>query len=488
MVRGAGSGTECARVPRLSHIRGASVGGSYSYNAADQMVTDKDGVSYGYDLNGNQTGRGSDVFFYDHENRLTKINVGGVERDPCYDLTGDGAVTGADWSAVVARLGTGSGDPNYDPFYDLNGDRSISGADQSLVAGQLGLSCTTSRFTYNGDGLRTARVSSRYSDMTYVWDVAAGLPVMLKEQDLHNTLDGHGTDNTYVYGLDLISVTDRLGAQTYFLYDGLGSTANLTDGSGNTTATYGYDVFGAMRSESGTGAGANEWRFAGEQRDPQGNRNFYYLRARYYDAATGRFLSQDPLGIGDLYAYADNSPVNLIDPSGMASEGGAFVSCRPFIDPRFFGPDWVPSEMVPSPPLVFAGSDFSEFQDWPNPSCPGGGRGFGRGIRGGGVGAGRGAAKPVNLPAWRTVRIDMEHIESGHMAGGSRVSSNKGLFPATMNQAQVESGIRDAYRYGQRVRSQGDRVLVRGQTSDGLEIKMWVNTKTREIETAWPVQ
>jgi len=99
------------------------------------------------------------------------------------------------------------------------------------------VNCSTSRFTYNGDGLRTARVSSRYSDMRYVWDVAAGLPVMLKEQDLHNTLDGHGTDNTYVYGLDLISVTDRTGAQSYFLYDGLGSTANMTAGSGNNART-----------------------------------------------------------------------------------------------------------------------------------------------------------------------------------------------------------------------------------------------------------
>lgn len=38
--------------------------------------------------------------------------------------------------------------------------------------------------------------------------------------------------------------------QTYFRYDGLGSTAGLTDGSGNVTASYGYDVFGELRSGS----------------------------------------------------------------------------------------------------------------------------------------------------------------------------------------------------------------------------------------------
>ena len=148
-----------------------------------------------------------------------------------YDLTGDGAVTAADLSQIAGRIGSSSGGPNYDIFYDIGpapiGDGSITGADLSLVAGQIGLSCTTSRFTYNGDGLRAARVSSRYLDMRYVWDVGTGLPVILKEKDLHNTLDGHGTDNTYVYGLDLISMTDRTGTQTYFVSDGLGSTANL---------------------------------------------------------------------------------------------------------------------------------------------------------------------------------------------------------------------------------------------------------------------
>ena len=96
--------------------------------------------------------------------------------------------------------------------------------------------------------------------------------------------------------------------------------------------------------------------------------------------------------------------------------------------------------------------------------------------------------KAANLPSWRKIRLDMEEIASGHMPGGSRVSARKDLFPANMNEAQVERAVREAYRYGERVRFQGDRVLVRGQTRDGLEIKIWVNTRTREIETAWPVR
>ena len=51
---------------------------------------------------------------------------------------------------------------------------------------------------------------------------------------------------------------------------------------------------------------------------------FQYLRARYYDPATGQFLNRDPLEAltGQPYAYAENNPLNLTDPTGMC------VLCR----------------------------------------------------------------------------------------------------------------------------------------------------------------
>jgi len=147
--------------------------------------------------------------------------------------------------------------------------------------------------------------------INYTSDIAAGLPVVLQ----------NGT-NTYVYGLDLISATDSGGAQTYFLYDGLGSTTALADGAGNTAATYSYDVFGAIRSQ--TGSSSNYWQFTGEQRDSDSS--LYYLRARYYDPTTGRLLSQDPMRAGHAYAYVSNNPANFVDPSGMCIFG---IQCDP---------------------------------------------------------------------------------------------------------------------------------------------------------------
>ncbi len=95
---------------------------------------------------------------------------------------------------------------------------------------------------------------------------------------------------------------------------------------------------------SGTSS-ANSTEFTGRENDGTG---LYYLRARYYSPAIGRFISQDPLGeLGGLnsYAYAAGNPINLIDPAGT--------------DPR--GPN--PSSATPKSPgicggnFVFAGAE-----------------------------------------------------------------------------------------------------------------------------------
>jgi RHS repeat-associated protein len=66
-------------------------------------------------------------------------------------------------------------------------------------------------------------------------------------------------------------------------------------------------------------AEAAGWR--GRRADGSG---LYWLGARYYDAAAGRFVSPDPLGHAaslSLYDYAGNDPVNGMDPDGRLGKG-----------------------------------------------------------------------------------------------------------------------------------------------------------------------
>jgi RHS repeat-associated protein len=129
----------------------------------------------------------------------------------------------------------------------------------------------------------------------------------------------------YTYGLARISqdqVIENAWTPSFYQYDGRGTVRMLTNSAGAVTDTYEYDAFGNLLDHTGTTP--NNYLYRGEQWDP--DLSLYYLRARYMNPLTGRFLSRDPED-GDpaspaslhKYVYAGADPVNLVDPSGRAS-------------------------------------------------------------------------------------------------------------------------------------------------------------------------
>lgn len=80
----------------------------------------------------------------------------------------------------------------------------------------------------------------------------------------------------------------------------------------------------------------------------------------------------------------------------------------------------------------------------------------------------------------------MDHILSGHKSGGSRTGGSKDLFPDYMTDPQIKRSVKEAYKNCKKIKTQGDRVKVRGSDKDGNIIEMWINTKTKIIETAYP--
>ena len=82
-------------------------------------------------------------------------------------------------------------------------------------------------------------------------------------------------------------------------------------------ARYEYDVFGAIRNETGTSD--NTRKFTGKEFDADSN--LYYYAARYYDPYIGRFTQRDPIGDGvNWYAYTYNNPLKYVDPTGLQTE------------------------------------------------------------------------------------------------------------------------------------------------------------------------
>lgn len=116
---------------------------------------------------------------------------------------------------------------------------------------------------------------------------------------------------------------DNGTSREYLLADALGSTRNLTDSTGSVVKSLEYDVFGSIRTQSGTAS--TGFKFTGEQTDDESG--LIFLRARYYDPEIGRFISKDPHpGYADIsqslnrYIYVQNNPINFIDPSGLDKE------------------------------------------------------------------------------------------------------------------------------------------------------------------------
>jgi RHS repeat-associated protein len=96
----------------------------------------------------------------------------------------------------------------------------------------------------------------------------------------------------------------------------------LTNASGVVTNRYIYDAFGHTIAQ--IGSTGNVYLFAGEARDS--NTGLDYLRARYLNVGTGRFISRDtfeglpsrPISL-HRYVYADANPLVKIDPAGEFS-------------------------------------------------------------------------------------------------------------------------------------------------------------------------
>jgi RHS repeat-associated protein len=209
----------------------------------------------------------------------------------------------------------------------------------------------------------------------------------------HRFIDGSAVDEV------LVDESPVSGFR-WLLDDHENSVRDIVDNDGNVVNHKAYDSFGRVTSETNTAAAADViFGYTGREFDSE--TGLQYNRARYYDAATGRFISTDPIGFdggdGNLYRYAGNSPVAYTDPSGhsafskiLKQVGGATASLG--LSGEFGGGSIGSLELT-------------------------GGLGLGLGAFGAGL-----VLAGFGLELWNS---DSGHGSSGHSAGGSGASSNQ---------------------------------------------------------------
>jgi RHS repeat-associated protein len=193
-------------------------------------------------------------------------------------------------------------------------------------------------FVYDAFGRRASVTKNGQAAIGYLY---SGDDVIQEQQSgavLAAMLTGLGVDERYVRAGELV-FTDLIG-----------STVALSNGATIQTS-YAYDPYGVTTSAGA--ATTNTYQFTGRENDGT-TAGLMYYRARYYNPAWGRFVSEDPIGVAggvNLYGYVRQSPINGIDPNGhqfislstVPDEVIAprIVTPRPFIPEDPFSPESV---------------------------------------------------------------------------------------------------------------------------------------------------
>lgn len=102
----------------------------------------------------------------------------------------------------------------------------------------------------------------------------------------------------------------------YYISDHLNTAQLLTDENGEVVWQGNYSPFGAV--DVVINEVENNFRFPGQMYDAE--TGLYYNWNRYYDPATGRYISADPIGLQggmNLFAYVFNNPIIHFDTTGL---------------------------------------------------------------------------------------------------------------------------------------------------------------------------
>lgn len=290
------------------------------------------------------------VFGYDGLGRLTSVDDG---LQPCTVWPWDSGYPGAvPDSAFGFRYSCGSGTTTT-YSYDAASNRTDNGGTYS--AGNRILTFGAYAFTHDADG-NVTRKSGGGIDVSYTWDELNRLRTITDnntghtvqfdydpfDQIIRRTTNGvvdhywlwedgqiaaefngsFGLMNAYAYmGTDVPAIEAPNSGPRYPQLDARQNVIGTVDSTQAVVETASYDAWGTT-TLTGDSVTTLRWKGLHWEPGPAAGIGLYYVRARWYDPSTGRFLSEDPAGVDagiNPYTFADDDPINGFDPSGAVA-------------------------------------------------------------------------------------------------------------------------------------------------------------------------
>jgi len=262
--------------PQLDYLTSASYGDGLG------------NATWSYDAAGNRTDS-----VCDNLNRTTSISGTSVTCDILGDRTALGSSTTYSWDFLSRLTGLTTSGMTSSYEYRADGMRSHKTVGSTSTEYYHDAQMPMEDAVYNGSSYTVTRygLGARGIDYEEV-GAASSRPLTTFSNVGFPIYDAHG---------NMVATLARSGTNSYVVNN-----------------QRSYDAWGVIRIGSTSGDPKNRYcGNLGPQQDDESG--LIYVRARYYESTSGRFLSQDPNGHGKNWlVYCSNNPVNLADPTGQS--------------------------------------------------------------------------------------------------------------------------------------------------------------------------
>ena len=308
-----------------------------AYRKSDTAQSLIESVDYSYDAAGRRTSRTTAndhshvespmEATYDAANRLQSLTLNRnsateVRYALTYDVNGN-LTRKTQTHQATATVPDASGTYNVQPVATGSGRISIYTWDSRNRLTQLqittqdgsatGAGAIAASFRYDAQGRRVTRTVNGETTR-YLYEGQQALGELRTNQSVQ-------TFEPLITGLQLDEVIARYtqnGAISY-LADALNSVLAQTSQTQDVLTQYGYSPYGEVTVKSGNPDALNSHNsntYTAREDDQTG---LMFYRARFYDPALKRFVSEDPIGLRagiNLYRYVGGNPLSYADPMG----------------------------------------------------------------------------------------------------------------------------------------------------------------------------